>query len=205
MPAVNAATVNATTPTLNKYLRRFVRGNDAQFQRSMSGFLPGDTPLNGWLTIKTSPAASDVSGVQIAITQVPSAEGVITLPPLPALPLATFNLQAIPSLNLNAGPLYYYDIKIQVTPSNNIYTVEQGFISFLPEVTDAPITQVFPNQNAVPPNGPVWLFGPNPPPNGPQAPGSRYLVTPLLEGMPAEWGFAASGFWRVLSVVSYGN
>lgn len=199
MPALDVATVSATTPLLRVYKRGFVRGNDAQFQRTITGLLPGDSPINGWLTIKTSPAQSDVSGVQVAITQVASNQGVIVGS------LATFNLMAVPSLNLNAGPLYYYDIKIQVTPSGNIYTVEQGFISFLPEITDQPVTAVYPFQSAFPPPDPPYLFGPNPPPNGEFASGTRYVVVPAVEGMPSEWVFASSGFWRVTSVVSYGQ
>lgn len=199
MPALDGPTVvSATKPLLNVYKTGFVVANDVQFQRTIQGLLPGDSPLNAWLTIKTSPAASDQSGAQVSITQVASGQGVV------AGSLCTFNLAASVSALLDSGPLYYYDIKVQVTPSNNIYTVEQGFISFDPEITDQPIAGMHPVQDTFPPADPPFFFGPNPPPNGNFANGARYLVIPLVEGMPAEWGFTLTGFWRVLSVCSYG-
>ncbi len=208
MPAIDGPfTVNASKPTLGSYKKGFVRGNDSQWQRIITGIFATDTPVNAWLTIKSSPAATDVSGVQVPITTAATAFGEIVTNPNPPVggPMCVFNLQAIPSLNLDYGPLYYYDIKIQCSPSNNIYTVEQGWISFLPEITDAPITQVFPIQSSFPPPDPLYLFGPNPPPNGPQPIGTRYIVVPPVEGFPAEWVFASSGFWRPTSVVSYGQ
>lgn len=200
MPALDGpTTVNASAPLLHVYKSDFVVANDVQFQRTITGLLPGDTPLNAWLTIKTSPAASDQSGAQVSITQVSTGQGVI------AGTLCTFNLAAKVSALLSAGPLYYYDIKVQVTPSNDIYTVEQGWISFEPEITDQPIAGMFPVQDTFPPASPPYLFGANPPPNGNFASGTRYVVVPLVEGFPAEWGFTATGFWRVLSVCSYGT
>src|ERR1039457_6800466 len=146
MPAIDGpTTVDASKPTFGIYKRGFVRGNDSQWQRIIEGIFPTDSPVNAWLTIKSSPAASDVSGVQVPITTALTAFGEIVGN------TCIFNMQAVASLNLNAGPLYYYDIKIQCSPSNNIYTVEQGWISFLPEITDAPILQVFPIQSSFPP------------------------------------------------------
>jgi hypothetical protein len=199
MPSIDGPTqVDASKPQLNVYKTGFVVANDAQFQRTVIGLLAGDTLINAWLTIKTSPAASDQSGAQVSITQIASNQGIIVGN------LATFNLAAAVSALLESGPLYYYDIKVQVTPSNNIYTVEQGFISFEPEVTDQPIAGIHPIQDTFPPASPPFLTGANPPPNGNFASGTRYIVVPLVEGMPAEWGFTATGFWRVLSVCSYG-
>jgi len=196
MPSTDIATVDASAPTLGLSKSGFVRGNDAQFQRTITGLLSGDSPAAAWLTIKSSPALPDGSGVQSAITLVASNKGVILAA------LCTFNLLAVDTLNLNAGPLYYYDIKLQVSPSNNIYTVEQGYIQFLPEVTDAPTVPIPVIQ---PPAVPKFLYGPNPPPNGTFPIGTHYFVIPPDEGQPAEWVFASSGFWRVISVVSYGH
>lgn len=200
MPALDGPTiVSATAPLLHVYKNDWVVANDVQVQRTIQGLLLGDTPLNAWVTIKTSPAEPDQSGVQSSITQVSSGQGVIVGT------LCTFNLPAAQMALLSAGPLYYYDIKVQVTPSNNIYTVEQGWISFEPEITDQPIAGIHPINDTFPPASPPYLFGANPPPNGSFASGTRYIVVPLVEGFPAEWGFTATGFWRVLSVCSYGQ
>ena len=49
MPALDGPTVaNATSPNLNVQKVGFVVANDAQFQRTIAGLLPGDTPLNAW-------------------------------------------------------------------------------------------------------------------------------------------------------------
>lgn len=193
MPSQDVSTVSALKPTLNISKRNFVIGNDSQWVRTITDLLAGDTPINGWLTIKSSPAVSDASGVQVPIGLVSSGLGQIVGF------VCTFNVQAQATLVLHAGPLYYYDIKVQVTPSRDIYTVEQGWIQWLPEVGDQPIPGNA-SQN-LPPIVPIFLFGPNPPPNGLFAVGTWYLVVPPDPGFPASWVFASDLSWHVNSVV----
>lgn len=196
MPALDGpTTINLNTPILNISKTGFVIGNDVQFQRTVTGFLAADTPINAWLTIKSSPAMSDASGVQSSIGLISSGFGQIVGTSL------TFNLLSGDTIaKLRPGPLYYYDIKLQATPSGRVYTIEQGFIEFLPEVGDLPS----PGNASVylPPTIPPVLFGPNPPPPGTYMIGTRYWVTPPIAGFPAEWVWAQDLQWRVTSVVS---
>lgn len=196
MPSLDGpTTVSAKTPNLATYKTGFVIGNDAQVQRTITDLLPGDTPINAWLTIKSSPAQSDASGVQCPIGLFLTGFGVIVGA------LCTFNIPGQNTIQkLSAGPLYYYDIKVQATPSGNVYTVEQGFMQFEPEVGDLPS----PGNASVylPPVIPPVLFGPNPPPPGVYAIGTRYWVTPPVSGFPAEWVWTQALEWKVTSVVS---
>ena len=196
MPAIDGpVTINVSTPSLGVMKSGFVIANDIQWQRTVSGALAGDTPLNAWLTIKSSPAMSDASGVQSPIGTVSSGFGQIVGNNL------TFNTKAQDTFNqLHAGPLYYYDIKAQFTPSGNIYTIEQGFIQFLPEVGDQPIPGNA--SSTLPPVVPAVLFGTNPPPNGTFVVGTRYWVVPPTPGFPSTWVFANDNAWHVESVVS---
>ena len=194
MPSTNSANVSAAAPTLGIYLQGFVIANDSQWVRTVSGLLAGDTLINAWLTIKAAPVLSDASGVQSPIGLVSSGFGQIVGA------VCTFNVKAQDTLVLDSGPLYYYDIKVQCTPSNNIYTVEQGWISWLPEVGDKPI----PNNGSstLPPIVPAVLFGTNPPPNGTFVIGTRYWVVPPTPGFPSTWVYANDNAWHVESVVS---
>lgn len=196
MPSIEGPTVvSCKTPSLNLSKTGFVIGNDVQWQRTITDANPGDAPINAWLTVKSSPAAADSSGIHVMVTTTPGGNGSIVGP------LATLNMKNQDTVNqLRAGPLYYYDIKVQMSPSTFTYTVEQGWIQFDPEVGDDP----FPNNGSIslPPAVPVVLFGTNPPPAGTFQPGTRYWVVPCDPGFPAEWVYGSDNAWHVTSVVS---
>src|SRR5712671_4177595 len=198
MPAVDGpTTISVDTPLLGLSKRRFVIGNDSQWQRIVTNLLPGDSIIYGWLTIKSSPAATDVSGAQEAITTVPSSMGQVVGFE------CVFNLRAVDTLVFNPGPLYNYDIKIQCTPSGNIYTIEEGWISFLPEIGDKPINSVSPAQQ-LPPTPPILFEGIGAPGviAGALA-GARYWRLDIVAGQPAEYVYDGA-VWHIVSVVSYG-
>lgn len=200
MPSTDIATVDISNPISFPTLKQgFVLANDFQFQRTVRGLIPPDSPLLGWLTIKAAPALGDQSGPQAAIGINPSGSGQI----IPSTGLLVFNVKAVQTAMLNSGPEYYYDVKVQVTPSGNIYTIEEGYIQFLPAITDAPIDLVFPSQQ-LPPLEPLLMTGATNPNGVVSAPvGTRFWIVPPVPGYPCEYvNIDGGATWRADNVVS---
>jgi hypothetical protein len=199
VPSTDIATVDASNPDLLVEKTNFVIGNDVQFQRTVVGLIAPDAPIAAWLTIKTSPAQQDISGAQVPIGLSPTSFGQIVGS------LCVFNLKAGQTARLKAGPLYYYDIKVQVTPSGDIYTVEQGYIQFQPMITDAPLNLVTPAQN-LPPSEPFLQVGHGSPQGGvmPMMIGARFWDIDASPGDPCAWvnvDGTVNG-WHVTEVVA---
>ena len=122
---------------------------------------------------------------------------------MPQSNLCIFNIMAAQTALLNSGPEYYYDVKVQCAPSGNIYTIEEGFISFLPAVTQAPLTMVLPSQT-LPPLEPLLFSGPVNPNGQFAAPiGARFWIVPPVPGQIADFVNIDGGMtWAALSTVA---
>lgn len=196
MPVTDGPTiVDLNLLTKPVYKQGFVIGSDSQWIRDLTNMLAGDTPISAWLTIKGSPAQSDASGLQSIIGLAATGFGLIVANRL------TINVLSQDTLQLHPGPLYYYDIKVQMTPSGKVYVCEQGFIEWLPEVGDKPIPVN--GSVSLPPLVPSVLVGTNPPPPGTFQVGTRYWVVPPVPGFPSTWVYANDLAWHVESVVNY--
>jgi hypothetical protein len=117
-----------------------VAGDDFDITRTVTNIPAGQTLAQAWLTIKTTPSASDtLAVVQKIITTTPTAgQGHITDDGADGSGVLLFTLTGINTRAIfqqqTGSTGIQYDIQIR-TSANKIYTLETGTISMLEEVT----------------------------------------------------------------------
>ena len=122
---------------LNNNLRPIVRGDTRKIQRTFTGLPSGETITKAWLTVKTSPSASDPGLFQVEITTTQTSTGQITDATSTDGQIGMyFIISGTNSALATGGAEYLYDIQVK-TSNNTIHTLVMGTVTFYDGVTAA--------------------------------------------------------------------
>jgi hypothetical protein len=119
----------------------FTAGNTYAIVRTINAASNGiDSPSDAWFTVKSSLAHNDaMAAMQIHVTTVTGPNGVITVNSDRS---ATLTIISMVSDSYNMAPLgtFMYDIKIKMSPTGYVYTLETGKLFTSEGVTSLPST-----------------------------------------------------------------
>lgn len=122
---------------LNNNLRPIVRGDTRKIQRTFTGLPSGETIAKAWLTVKTTPSASDPGLFQVEITTTLTSAGQITDATSTDGQIGMyFIISGTNSTLATGGAEYLYDIQVK-TSTNTIHTLVMGTVTFYDGVTAA--------------------------------------------------------------------
>jgi hypothetical protein len=122
---------------LNNNLRPIVKGDTRKIQRTFTGLPAGETITKAWLTVKSTPAASDPGLFQVEITATETSSGQVTDATSTDGQIGMFFIiSGTNSALATGGAEYLYDIQVK-TSTNTIHTLVMGTVTFYNGVTAA--------------------------------------------------------------------
>ena len=122
---------------LNNNLKPIVRGDTRKIQRTFTGLPVGETISKAWLTVKSTPAASDPGLFQVEITATETSSGQVTDATSTDGQIGMyFIISGTNSALATGGAEYLYDIQVK-TSTNTIHTLVMGTVTFYNGVTAA--------------------------------------------------------------------
>lgn len=127
------------TPNLDNFISDWFIGDTRQFNRTVptADLVAGDAISDAYLTIKAAESDSDANAIgQLHITTALTNQGQIT-GPVGGNYTLLFNVFGTLIQNLNAGQIYYYDIRLVGSVSLATWIVENGQIQFRQNTTQA--------------------------------------------------------------------
>lgn len=115
----------------------FVPGTTYGLMRTLNASTNGDIPELAWFTAKTNMSDNDsMAQFKIQINTTPSEYGSIVVN-ADLTSVLTFIVGVSDSYNMTPYSTYFYDIKIQMSPSDYVYILESGKL-----LANAVITQL---------------------------------------------------------------
>jgi hypothetical protein len=115
-------------PTFGAIINDFVRADDLDVTRTVSGIPTGQTLADAWLTVDSVLGSSQVFQKHITPTLVAGQGQIEDIGTGDGIGVVRFELTGGPTGNttaLTAGTTYYYDIQVK-TSAGKIYTPETG-------------------------------------------------------------------------------